>query len=451
MAETRELASFVASLDTSSIPDDVQHQAKRCLIDWLGVALAGSQDPGVGPMLATVERVGGKGPAAVLGTDLTASQPFAALANGFAAHVLDFDDTFQPSRTTVHGSAPVWPVLMALGQGRMLQGRRALEAFVAGFETECRVGLAAGPRHYERGWHVTGTAGHFGAAAAASRALGFDRAQTAAALGTAGTQAAGVKEVYGTMGKALHPGKAAMDGLLSVLLTESGFTATHSILEGKRGFLNVQSDDPQPVWLTRDLGSTWWLRENSFKPYSCGSLTHPTIEAVLHLRAEHAITPDEVDGAEATVHSYVSWVTAKEEPATGLEGKFSIFHAVAVALLDGRALPRQFTDERVNAPDVAELRKRVRIVVDDDLPKEGARVVIALKDGRRLSHEVPRNKGSADNPLSDIDLEQKYLDLASAVIGAADARAVAKDCWRLEDLDDLSEIIERCTKAISPT
>jgi 2-methylcitrate dehydratase PrpD len=398
-------------------------------------------------MLATVERVGGPGSATVLGTGLRTSQPFAALANGFVGHVLDFDDTFQPARTTVHGSSPVWPVVLALGEGGRLDGRRALEAFVAGFETECRVGLAAGPPHYERGWHVTGTVGHFGAAAAASRALGFDPAGTVAALGTAGTQAAGVKEVYGSMGKALHPGKAAMDGLLAARLTEAGFTSTSSILEGRRGFLAVHSDDPDAAWLTRDLGSRWWLRDNSFKPYACGSLTHPTIEAVLHLRDAHAIRADEVTSVEATVHSYVSWVTANEHPSTGLEGKFSIFHAAAVALLDGRALPQQFTDDRVNAPDVVALRERVRIVVDDELPKEGARVSIVLEDGRRVTHEVPHNKGAADNPLSDADLEQKHLDLASSVIGASDARAVLEECRHLEELDDLDAIVKRCATA----
>jgi 2-methylcitrate dehydratase PrpD len=285
--------------------------------------------------------------------------------------------------------------------------------------------------------------GHFGAAAAASKVLRFNLDDMVTTLGTAGTQAAGLKEVYGSTGKPLHAGKAAMDGVLSALLTQEGFTSTDTILEGPRGFLAVLSDDPDASWLTKDLGVYWALLENSHKPYACGSLTHPTMEAVLALRTTHGLSPTDVDRIEATVHSYVSWVTAKPKPTTGLQGKFSIFHAAAVAMVDGEGLPEQFTDSRVLADDVIAMRERVTIHVDDRLPKEGARVEVVLTDGRRFAHEVVRNKGASDNPMSDEDLQAKFLGLAEPILEGHVAHQVAEAFWALEEVDDVGSLFAR--------
>jgi 2-methylcitrate dehydratase PrpD len=440
MGATRELSGFVAGLDAAEIPADVTHQAKRCLIDWLGVTLAGSADPSAEILWAVSDELGSDRTATVLGTGRTTTLLLAALSNGYAAHVLDYDDTYNPARTTVHGSAPVWPVVLALSEVGRVDGRRALAAFVAGFETQVRVALAAGPSHYEAGWHVTGTVGHFGAAAAASNVLGLDAEQVANALGAAGTQAAGLKGVYGSMGKALHPGKAAMDGLLAAFLARRGFTASTSILEAERGFLRVLSPDPEPELLTDGLGEQWTLPYNGFKPYACGSLTHPTIEAVIGLRAAHALDPEQIESVQARVNDYVSWVTGKAKPTTGLEGKFSIFHSAAVAAVDGAASVRQFTDERVNDPVVARMRDRVSIVVDDDLPKDAAAVVLVLTDGRRLSSEVLHNKGTPDKPMTDAEVEAKFVELAEPRVGREAAGRLVETCWRLDEHPDLADV-----------
>lgn len=445
MTTTRELADFMARLDRESVPDDVLHHAKRALIDWSGVALAGAADAGSRPMMAVARRFGSGGSSPVVGRRDRLSRPMAALVNGYFGHLLDFDDTYQPARTTVHGSSPAWATVLALAD-RPMSGSDALLAFLAGHETQCRVGLAAGPYHYEEGWHVTGTVGHVGAAVTAGRLMGFDTDRMTAAMGTSGTQAAGLKEVYGSNGKPLHPGKAAMDAVLSAELTAEGFTSTSTILEGPRGFLAVLSEGAEPDWLSKDLGDTWAIRENSHKPYACGSLMHPTIEAILHLRDLHPIRPEEVASIEATVHSYVSWVTAKAAPATGLEGKFSIFHASAVAMLDGRGLPEQFSDTRVNAPDVLAMRDRVRIVVEDALPKEGARVVVRMQDGRAFDHYVDRNKGSSVKPLSDAELDTKFRALADPVLGEEVARRCSEVFWTLEEQDDSSRALSLLTE-----
>ncbi len=444
MGITLELSNFIAHLSPATLPDEISHQAKRCLIDWLGVTLAGSADPSAGMLCAVADELRSGGRATVLGRGRESGLLGAVLTNGYMAHALGYDDTYNPARTTVHGSAPVWPVVMAIGEHRALDGARALAAFVAGFEAEVRIALAAGPAHYEAGWHVTGTVGHFGAAAAAARALELAPEAVVNALGAAGTQAAGLKGVYGSMGKALHPGKAAMDGLMAALLAANGFTTSDSILERKHGFLEVFSGDSNPTLVTAGLGERWTLADNGFKPYACGSLTHPTIEGTIQLRQQHESPADLIAAIEATVNDYVSWVTAKKEPATGLEGKFSIFHCAAVAAVDGTASVRQFTDERVNDPDVASMRARVVIVVDDALPKDAARVTLRLTDGRRLNCEIRHNKGTSAKPMSDQEIEAKFLDLASPRIGSDAAREVAAKCWRAEELPDIGAIARLC-------
>lgn len=440
MSPTRQLSGFISGLESADIPSGVMHQAKRCLIDWLGVTLAGSADPSVEILCSVADELAPDHTATVLGTGRRRTLLLAALINGYAAHVLDYDDTYNPARTTVHGSAPVWPVVVALSELRPMNGRDALVAFVAGFETQLRIALAAGPAHYEAGWHVTGTVGHFGAAAAASRVLGLDAGEVANALGAAGTQAAGLKAVYGSMGKAFHPGKAAMDGLLAAFLARDGFTATTSILESERGFLAVLSAAPDLKYLTGGLGEVWTLPDNGFKPYACGSLTHPTIEAVIGLCERHGLVPDQIESVQATVNDYVLSVTGKARPTTGLEGKFSIFHCAAVAAVDRAAGLPQFTDERVNDPAVTAMRERVNVHADDALRKDAATVELLLTDGRRLTSRVMHNKGTPARPMTDSEIGAKFTDLAAPRLGAEPAHRLLEMCWRLDECADVAEI-----------
>jgi 2-methylcitrate dehydratase PrpD len=445
VSATGRLAEFVSCLDARDIPEAVLHQARRCLIDWLGVTLAGSADPSAAIVRGAAAELGTDRTTSIVGTADKAGLLPAVLANGYAAHVLDYDDTYNPARTTVHGSAPVWPVVLALSEHEPVSGPRALAAFVAGFESEVRIARAAGPAHYEQGWHVTGTVGHFGGAAAAANLLGLDAEQIAHAFGAAGTQAAGLKGVYGSMGKPLHPGKAAMDGLLAALLARRGFTATTTILDDERGFLQVLSPDPDIGFVTERLGQTWTLLDNGFKPYACGSLTHPTIEAVIDLCTDHGFHHDEIVTIEATVNDYVSWVTGKATPTSGLAGKFSIFHCAAVAAIDGAASIRQFDDERVNDPTVVSMRDRVRIVVDDDLPKDAAVVTVVLTDGRRLTRDVRHNKGTPGKPMTDVEIEGKFLDLATPRLGPQTARRLVDTCWQVERCESVAGIARLAT------
>jgi 2-methylcitrate dehydratase PrpD len=381
--------------------------------------------------------------ATVIGRPERASTAYAALVNGFASHLQDYDDTFNPGATTVHGSAPVWPVLFALSEQRPVTGALALAAFVAGFETEARVGCAAGPGHYEVGWHVTGTAGHFGAAAAAARMLELDPGRTAHALGCAGTQAAGLKEVYGSDCKALHPGKAAMDGLLSGMLAEEGFTSSQTILEGQRGFLAVLAPAPMIEPLTEGLGGLWHLAANGYKAYPSGSLTHPTIDAILALRAAHGFHADEVVSVEARVHPYAATVTGKVRPKTGLDAKFSLTHGAAVALIAARPGLAHFTDAGAMDPEITRVREVVHVVADAGLTKRAAVVTVVLADGTTITTEVADNRGTPDNPLPDSALSDKFMDVAEPALGRQRAKALLTLCWQADDLADFGALA-RC-------
>jgi 2-methylcitrate dehydratase PrpD len=440
VSATRRLAEFVSTLDAVSTPHAVVHQAKRTLIDWAGVALAGSQSDAGRIAYDVGLSLGGPGDSPVVGRVEGLTRPFAALANGVASHALDYDDTFDPDRTAVHGSAPVWPAVLATGHARSLQGIEALLAFVAGFETEVRVALAAGVLHDALGWQVTGTCGHFGAAAATARALGLDTAGVVSALGSAGTQASGLKAVYGTMGKALAPGKAAMDGLLAAHLAEHGYTSSEDILEAHRGFLDVLAHGADPSRVIDDLGSRWLLLEDGFKAYASGTLTHPVIDALLQLRRRYGFTAADVERVDIKAHDYVISTTSAKAPRNGLEARFNLNHCVAVALLDGAAGLSQFTDERVVAADVALVRDRVSVRVEPGWDKDSALVKLRLRDGRVLLQVSDHNRGTPDNPMSDDELTEKFLDLASAVLSPARAREVASLAWRFEQLADVREL-----------
>jgi 2-methylcitrate dehydratase PrpD len=438
---TGRVAGFAAQLQFADLPAEVVHEAKRALVDHVGVALAAADHPSVEAMLRVSQRMVGPGPHTVIGRTEGATMAYAALLNGFAAHLLDYDDTFNPGETTVHGSAPVWPVIFALAERTAVSGALALTAFVAGFETQCRLGLAAGDEHYEIGWHVTGTVGHVGAAAAAGRLLGLPAPELTQALGSAGTQAAGLKAVYGTDGKPLHAGKAAMDGLLSAVMADEGITSSLAILEGVRGFLAVMSPDPHPDRLVDGLGERWLLPSNGYKPYPNGSLTHPAMDAVLSLRAEHGFGADDVIAVRATVNPKAATTTGRVNPRTGLEAKFSMTHGVAVALVARRPRLSDFADPAAVDPVIVALRDLVDVRPDATVGKRAAVVTVDLADGASVTCRVDDNKGSPGNPMSDDDLSDKFGDNAAPILGVERAAEVLAACWSVDKFDDVADMV----------
>jgi 2-methylcitrate dehydratase PrpD len=361
----------------------------------------------------------------------------AALVNGISAHVLDFDDTHL--RTLLHPSVPVASALLALAERRPQSGRDFLTAFIIGVEIECRIANAIWFAHNSH-WYITGTAGVFGAAAAAARALGLNEDETTHALGIACAQAAGTREMAGTMTKAFIHGRAAQNGLLAALLAQQGYTAAETSLEGPHGFANVLAPERDLAMITAGLGSTYEILANSYKPFACGVVAHPVIDACIQLRNEHQLRATDIKGVALSVSPRALELTGIKAPANGLKSKWSIYHSAAVALVDGAAGEHQYSDERVNDPAVRALRECVTAAADAQLAEIAAKVSVTLKDGTVLAKHVEKVIGSAENPMSDGDLEVKVRGLAQGILPAAQTDALIAQCWKTAELADAGEL-----------
>ncbi len=415
MTTTARLAELIAGTRPGSIPETALAEAKRSLLNWLGVAIGAARHPLIDIVLDLASEIGGNRQATVFGRGLKVDALNAALVNGVSSHIFDYDDTFLD--TILHPSAPVAPAVLSLAEWRGGNGRAALEAFVIGVETEQRIAQVVYPSHYDRGWHITGSVGAFGAAAACCWLQGLGSHATAMALGMAATQPVGLREMFGTHTKPLHPGKAAANGLQAALLAARGVSSSTRAIEAPRGFAHVTSERPKLARLTEGWGEDWQIRSNSYKPFPCGIVIHPAIDGVVRLREQQGVSADDVVSLELHVHPLVLELTGKTTPRDGLEAKFSVFHCAAAALLDGWVGLAQFADERVNAPDVLDLRRRVSAVADPSLAEDQVRITANLTGGRgRVEVFVEHCLGSRLNPMSDAQLEHKFVDVAGAVV-----------------------------------
>jgi 2-methylcitrate dehydratase PrpD len=438
MGVTEDLANFAVRTSSGQINDAVLHEGKRCFVNFLAVALYSSRDASLDILLDVFRQEGSGRHASVIGVGSRTSLQNAALANGYLGHLEDYDDTHFP--TVIHPSSPTLPASLAVAEHINASGRETLVASVLGIEICCRIGLAVHPAHYEEGWHITGTCGVFGSVAAAGRLLGLDTSQMCQALGVAGTQASGVREVFGSMTKPFHPGRAAQSGVLAALLAQRGFTSSPAILEGRRGFAAVMSSEYDLDKATEDLGEHWELPMNGLKPYACGVVNHPLIDAMIALRGREGISSDQVESIEARVHPLVLELVNRPEPEVGLEGKFSFQHSMAVALVDGAAFPDQYTDERVSDPIVAGLRSRVKATIDPSLAEDAAVVTITLQDGSAHTEMVAHATGAPENPLSDAQLEDKFRSLTADVLSRARCNKLLDLLWHLDQVGDIGEV-----------
>ena len=448
MGITESLARFIVETPSDAIPAKVRREALRSLVNWAGCALGGSRHPAVEAALAALAPFAGAGRASVLGRSERVDVLHAALFNGISSHVLDFDDT-HPG-TLVHPSGPVLSALLALAQHHSISGADFLDAIVMGIETECRVAQVVGDAHYAIGWHVTGTAGGFGAAAACGRALKLDTLHMTWALGIAATQAAGLREMFGSMCKSLHPGKAAQNGLGAVLLAQAGFTSSTQSIEGPRGFANVMSSEPHEDRLLDGIGERWETLNNTYKPYACGLVIHPVIDACVAAHASGKVAPGDIDRVLLQANPLVLELTGKARPTTGLEGKFSVYHAAAMVLIEGCSVSSHFTDAAVNRPEVTALRERVTVESMVDLRVDEARATIVLRNGTRWEHHVEYALGSLGRPMSDDDLNGKFRLLAVKVLSEDHAERALATCWAAGSLAKAEEIAEALSLLITP-
>jgi 2-methylcitrate dehydratase PrpD len=355
------------------------------------------------------------------------------------AHLQDYDDTHFPS--VLHPTAPVWPAVFALAEDIGASGRDALAAFAIGAEVACRIAMSVHPWHYDAGWHITGTAGVFGAVAGAGWLLGLSVDQLINAFGAGGTQAAGVREVFGSDSKAMHPAKAASNGLQAVMLAKAGFTGPDDIIGGRRGFWAVlSSSGHDAAQLLGMWGERWELANNGLKPYANGVVSHPIQDAVIKLRNEHNLVPENVAAINAKVHPLVLELMNRSDPRRGLEGKFSFQHCAAAALVDGAGHDAQFSDAKVLDPTIAKLRGKVTAEIDQSMSEDSVRVAITLTDGNVIETYVEHATGSPENPMSDEALEAKYSALAGEVVGQAQANELLSAVWALDGAKDVSQV-----------
>jgi len=449
---TDEVVEFVVNLTWEAIPAAVIRIAKEHILDTFGVTLAGSKEACAQIVRETL--VLGDGNATVVGTLDQRPTYLAALANGVASHALDYDDTqLSTSPEAVYGllthpSTPVFSAAVAVAEAIGASGQQLLVAYCAGVEVACRVADAINPRHYQAGFHSTGTIGTIGAAAAAGRLLGLDRDQLATAIGIAASMASGLRENFGTMTKPLHAGRAASNGVAAAYLAQNGFTASKHILEARRGFFSAAGGGFLTDKIVGCLGKPFFLESPgvSIKPYPSGSLSHPGQDVILELVRAHDITPEQVERVEVGTNSNVLNALIYPRPTTDLEGKFSLEYCMAAALIYRKAGLREFTDEAVNDPRIQAILPRMIVRVDPDLEQMGyqhvrTRVKVITRDGREYSGEAEWAKGYPLKPMTQEELEGKFLECAETVLSREQALAALAAIKAIETAPGVGQLM----------
>ena len=442
---TKRLAAWAVGLEPGAIPAPVRTEAVRTFVNWLGCAVGGARHETVDRALDAVRPFSGPARAQVLGRGERLDELHAALVNGIASHVLDYDDTHL--KTIIHPAGPVASAILAVAETREISGRDLLTALVVGIEAECRIGNCVYPAHYDQGWHITGTAGVFGAAAATGRLLGLSQRQMTWALGIAATQASGLREMFGTMCKSFHPGRAAQNGAMAAFLAKAGFDSSERAIEAPRGFANVLSTKQDYTEIIEGLGERWETALNTYKPFACGIVIHPTIDGCQQLRRELGASVQAIRKVELTTHPLVLELTGKTAPKTGLEGKFSVFHAAATALLRGDGSPGAFTDEAVRDPEIVALRDRVTARNDAGIAEDEVRIVVTMESGERIERHVPHAIGSLGRPLADEAITEKFVRQSTPVLGEAATERLVSAAWELESATDVAAIARAAAAA----
>jgi 2-methylcitrate dehydratase PrpD len=446
MNESRRLANFLANTTFADLPGETIAATKLAVLDWIGSALAGSLEPPARMVREVICGFGASDEASYFPAGRS-SAAGAALINGTASHILEFDDIHKGS--TVHGAAPIIPAALAVAEREHSDGRAFLLAVALGYEAALRVGEAVNPSHY-RFWHPTGTAATFGAAAAAGSLLGLNADQMLDALGSAGTQAAGLWEFNadGAMSKHLHPGKAAFNGVLAADLARRGFTGASRILEGERGFFRSMSDGADPSRITDGLGNSWKVVENGYKLHSCCGHTHTAVDSAISLRNEHGLTGDEIESIRIALYGPGYEIVKEPKPRTSYQAKFSIAYCVAAGLTEGTVGLEQFDEARfgpdgVGDPAIAQLLARTTAEVDNDLTARyperwPSRLTIALRDGTVHEREADCPLGHAENPVPLSTLERKAHDLIAPRFDADLANRAIALVHALEETPDMA-------------
>ena len=455
---TREAAEFAAALRYEDLPEDALHIARRCVVDGLAVMLAGSEQPALDVLERYIGKTGGNGQARLVGhARLRAPAHMAALWHGLAGHAMDWDDTQlaegpgRPYGLLTHPTVP--PLSAALAISDMLggvDGRAFLTAFNAGVEVESKVAEAINPDHYMRGFHTSGTIGTFGSAVCAAKLLGLDADGIAETIGVAASMAAGIRANFGTMTKPLHVGRSSENGVTAALLVSEGFTANREALDGKWGYLAIAGPGGEPELVRGRFGAPFSITSPglSIKPYPCGVLTHPSMDALLFLMREHGLAAADIEKISLYAAKNILGPIRYTFARTELEGKFCMHFLLAAIAVAGRAGKAEFTDAFVARADVSDMQRRVETIDDPEIEAMGfdrirSRLVVETKSGEKIERWADENyRGSPHNPLSDKELEGKFRDCAAGLIGEDATAAVLARIWQIENEANPADLLD---------
>jgi 2-methylcitrate dehydratase PrpD len=436
---TGRLAAFIVQTDAGKIPGHAYEHAKVAFMDWLAVTFAGKDDPLIQKLIDYAEMMGGNEQATIIGFHMKKDVSSAALINGSASHALDYDDTLVSFLG--HPSVTLFPSLLALSEWKGRSGKDFLTAYLIGLQAGGTVGACASLDHYLAGWHATSTLGHIASAAACARMLGLDELRVRYALGIGATQSSGLKRVFGTMCKPFHAGRASQAGLMAALLAERGFTSAEDILEGPQGFFEALKGKVNEEIIGL-LGLGWDVVNLSQKYHASCHATHSPLEAALAVVRGEGIELGAIKGVTVHASTLSLQAAGKTEPATGLEGKFSIPYCVANALVRGETGMQAFTDGKVNDPAVRAVMQRINVINDPEMKALESLVEVETADGRvhtafsDILQQIPTLEVKRERVAS------KFLDLCEPVLGKRRATSLMEKIGRLERIDDMAEMTD---------
>lgn len=440
-AVTRDLADYAANLAPSDLSDDARAIARQCIMDWFAVTIAGAAEPAALIVKAAMATEGGIEAATLVGSGERVPVSHAALINGTASHAHDYDDV----HTSIlgHPTVAVFPAILALAEADGLSGADLITAFVAGYETACRIGELVEPSHYDQGFHATATVGSFGAAAAVCHIMKLDAETTATAFGIAGTLTSGLKSMFGTMCKPLHAGRAAENGLRAARLAARGFSSASEVLECSQGFAETQSQDFNVEAAFANPAGGFHIRANLFKYHACCYLTHAPIEAALALVRSEQIASADIEHVQIRTAAECDKVCNIAEPKTGLEAKFSLRLTTAMALAGcDTAAFETYDDEVASTPALVELRDRTDVVFEADWPETRAEVSLTLKDGRTVTADHDSGIPAADVTEQGTRIRSKFLALTKPILGDARSQRLADAIEAIDDAATLDATLE---------
>jgi 2-methylcitrate dehydratase PrpD len=426
---TKRMAQYAINLKYSDLPSNIVNECLRAFVNYSGVTTGSCRHEAVDIAIKSLAPVSKSKQATILGRKERFDILNAAFINGVSSHVFDFDDTHL--LTNVHSAGPIASALLAYSEYRPVSGQEFLASFYLGIEISIRLSNALHPGQASIGWHVSGTTPAIGAALAVGRLMGLTEQQMIWAIGLAASQPVGFRESFGSMNKSFNPGRAASNGLFSALLAKNNFTSSNQTIESRIGWANSLSIDRDYHEMLDDLGTRFETAKDTYKPFACGIVIHPAIDAAIQLRNRYKIQPEQIKSIVFKGNPMVLELTGKKEPKTGLEGKFSVYHSVAVAILNGKAGEKEYSDQIVLDAKTVAIRNKITVEIDPNIPKKSGDLTITLNDGTTLHQFVENAVGSVEVPMTNAQLNEKFHDLVDEVLPIKKSNALLDASWKI--------------------